>query len=74
MVKLNEYSVGRLRIAFNVFETANVAIFHNYDFGLQGFKLDEATKEDFIAQLVAEGIIFKQVELTKDALIVRRVV
>jgi hypothetical protein len=47
-------------------------MFHNYDFGLQGFQLDEAVKQDVIDQLVKEGIMFKKVELTKDALIVRR--
>ena len=72
MVKLPSMQLERLKLAFNVFETADIAMFHNYDFGLQGFQLDEAVKEDFIKQLVDEGIMFVKVELTKDAIIVRR--
>ena len=72
VAKLSDMTMERLRLAFNVFETADIAMFHNYDFGLQGFQLDEVVKEDFIKQLVAEGIMYKAVELTKDAIIVRR--
>ena len=72
VAKLSDMTMERLRLAFNVFETADMAMFHNYDFGLQGFQLDEAVKEDFIKQLVDEGIMFVKVELTKDAIIIRR--
>ena len=72
MVKLPDMTIHRLKMAFNMFETADMAIFHAYDFGLSvGFSMEDI-KEDFIQQLVAEGIMYKSVELTKDAIIVRR--
>jgi hypothetical protein len=72
MVGIPDMQLERLKLAFNVFETTDIAVFHSYDFGLQGFQLDEAVKQDFVSQLVTEGIIYRSIELTKDAIILRR--
>ena len=73
MVKLPDMQVERLKLAFNVFETADIAMFHNYDFGLQGFQLDEVVKEDLIKQLAENGIVYNSIELSKNTIIIRRI-